>query len=178
MLDAGAQEPVRSTHDRVVDDEPGGIRLVVELSHPSSQSFGVAGICHDRVDLGSGVSQASQRECRGRLCSGPPESLGSRQSAKRRATAIPRPGPAPTSSRRRLSIEVPVSPADYSGMSLHPFAVNVVGGVLISLAGGGGLASRKSPVAAALSREAVEISGDSGSDGGLGSSASFAVEAH
>jgi hypothetical protein len=50
--------------------------------------------------------------------------------------------------------------------------------LLISLAGWGGLASRKPPVAAALSREAVEISGDSGSGGGLGSSAPFAVEAH
>ncbi len=32
--------------------------LVVELSHPSAQSFRLAGVCRDRVNLGSGVSQA------------------------------------------------------------------------------------------------------------------------
>src|ERR1700726_2838339 len=58
VLDARAQELVRSSHDCVVDDEPGRTLLVVELSHPSSQTFRVAGICRDRVNLGSGVSEA------------------------------------------------------------------------------------------------------------------------
>jgi hypothetical protein len=31
--------------------------LGVQLSHPSSQALWVAGICRDRVNLGSGVSQ-------------------------------------------------------------------------------------------------------------------------
>ncbi len=58
VLDTRAQECVRSSHDCVVDDEPGRTPLAVELSHPSSQSCRVAGVCRDRVDLGSSVTQA------------------------------------------------------------------------------------------------------------------------
>jgi hypothetical protein len=58
VLDARGQELVRSSHDCVVDDEPRRTLLVVELSHSSSQTFRVAGIGCDRVNLGSGVSQA------------------------------------------------------------------------------------------------------------------------
>src|ERR1700722_2020034 len=58
MLDAGAQQCVRSAHDCVVDDEAGRTLLFVELSHPSSQTLRVAGICRDRVDPGSGVCES------------------------------------------------------------------------------------------------------------------------
>jgi hypothetical protein len=58
VLDARAQEFVRSSHDFVVDDEPGCTLLVVELGHPSSQTFRIAGIRRDRVNLSSGISQA------------------------------------------------------------------------------------------------------------------------
>jgi hypothetical protein len=44
--------------DRVVDDQPGSTLFVVELSHPRSQIFRVAGICLDGVDLGSDVGKA------------------------------------------------------------------------------------------------------------------------
>jgi hypothetical protein len=55
--DARAQQLVRSAHDRVVDDEPRCAIPAVEHTHAGAETFGVAGVRRDRVDLGTGVSQ-------------------------------------------------------------------------------------------------------------------------
>ena len=48
---------VRSSHHCVVDDEPGRPISVVQRSHSGPQTFWVACVGRDCVDVGSGVSQ-------------------------------------------------------------------------------------------------------------------------
>jgi hypothetical protein len=55
--DARAQQLVRSSHDRVVHDQPRCSIPAVERTHSATQIFGVAGIHRHRVDIGTGVSQ-------------------------------------------------------------------------------------------------------------------------
>ena len=59
MGDSGAQQPVGSSHDGVIDDDARSAISGVELPHPGAQALGIAGIGRDGVDLGAGLGQGA-----------------------------------------------------------------------------------------------------------------------
>ncbi len=61
MGDARAQQLIRSSHYRVIDDEPWGALAAVEGAYPCTQGVWIAGVCRDRVNLRTGVSQGVRK---------------------------------------------------------------------------------------------------------------------
>ncbi len=122
VLDARGQERVRSSHDSVVDDEPGRTLLAVERSHPRSERFGVAGIRRDRVDLGAGVSQAVRQIAEPvRAASDQAHPIAALSEPTGHGYAKTRPG-TDQQEGDGCQWKEPGSPTESSGTSLLPFA--------------------------------------------------------